>query len=172
MSSLLCNIFLILITSLCQINNQEHSVNDESLCLPEIDLSNYPHMKLLISRIVKEVKGVTNNGVQYLTIDLKNDTCGIRMEIVAHTRKRIFWYDKYSGYALIEGKPVIFENQSNIELKVIPNSNEIFPMASRFDPPILYDPDEWLFILQENRYARYYEGRGWIWFKYDNLKVP
>lgn len=168
MVNLFCNILSILLITFYPSFIQKPTSDDESLCLPEIELSNHPQLNRLITGIVKEAKGVTNNKVSYLSVDLINDTCGIRMAIVAHIRDRLFWYDKYGGYAIVEGKPVIFVNRSNIQLKEMPNSKGIFPMAGRFDPPIFYDPDEWLFILKENEYARYYYGRGWIWFQYDN----
>ena len=172
MVNLFFNILTILLISLWPVYIHEPTVNEESLCLPEIDLSNQPHLNKLISRTVKESKGLTNNRVSYLSVDLSNDTCGIRMKIVAHVRKSLFWYDKYGGYAIVEGMPVIFENRSNMHLRENQNSKGVFPMACRNEPPIIYDPDEWLFILQENRYARYYEGRGWVWFQYDQSKVP
>lgn len=168
MVNLLCNILSILLISFYPSYIQKPSPDDESLCLPEIELSNHPLLNRLITGIVKEAKGLTNNKVNYLSVDLINDSCGIRMEIVAHVRKRLFWYDRYGGYAIVEGKPVIFENRSDIQLMEVPNSKGIFPMAGRFDPPIIYDPDVWSFILKENCYARYYEGRGWIWFQYEN----
>lgn len=172
MVNLLNNILSILLISFLLLDIQKPMSNDESVCLPEIELSNYPHLNRLITRIVKEAKGVTNNRVDYLSVDLTNDTCGIRMEIVAHVRKRLFWYDKYGGYAIVDGKPVIFENRSNLQLKEVPNSKSIFPMAGRFDPPFVYDPDVWLFILKKNCYARYFEGRGWVWFQYENCGAP
>lgn len=168
MVNLFCNILSILLISVWPEYISESVANDKSLCLPEICLSDHPRLDMLISKTVRDAKDVTDNKVTYLTVDLINDTCGIRMEIVAHERKRLVWFDKYDNYAIVEEKPVIFENRSNIQLKELPNRKGVFPMDDLDTPPFFYDPDEWHFILKENEYARYYEGQGWIWFEYEN----
>ena len=168
MLNLLCKIIPSILIALWPMYIHEPNVNEESLCLSELDLSEHIHLNTLLRRIVKEAKGVTNKEVNFLTVDLKDDSCGIRLEVIVHTAKRVFWYDKYDGYAIIDGLPLIFENRSKQVIKEVPNSKGIFPMASRDDPPYYYDPDEWKFILNDDGYARYYEDRGWIWIQNKN----
>lgn len=167
MINCICNILSIFLISLWPTFIQTPTSNQDSVCLQEIDLTNNPNLFTVLTRVVKEAKGITNNGVNYLTVELLNDTCGIRMKVVAHVRKSLARYDKYGGFSIVEGKPVIFENQSKVQLQEASQSKGVFPMSKNFDPPIIYDPDEWLFILKKKSYARFFEGRGWIWFQYD-----
>lgn len=141
---------------------------EESLHIPEVNLENHPKIYSILKEIVNKAKASTDEHVHYISVFFKNDTCGIRMNIVAQTKSSLFWYDGYTGYTCINDMPVIFTNHSNIELALKPEKQGVFPMADRYTPPIVYDPDEWWFILKDNGFYRYYDGRGWIWNKYDD----
>ena len=143
---------------------------EESLQIPEVNLVNHPRIYSILKRIVKEVKVSTPDCVHYISVFLKNDTSGIFMNVVAQTKSSLFWYDGYTGYTCINDMPIIFTNHSNLEFAFIPEKKGVFPMAGRYEPPVVYDPDEWKFIIKENCYARYYDGRGWIWFQYNDMK--
>lgn len=166
------NLLSILLLSLSSFYLHRATDKEEVLTLKEVSLINNPHIYSILKRIVGESRRSTSDKVYYLTVDLRNDSCGIRMEIVAHVKKNLSWYDGYSGYTEIQGLPVVFENNSQVELEEIPDRQGIFPMAGRYEPPIIYDPDVWLFILKENGYERYYDNRGWLWYQYDSQEVP
>ena len=141
--------------------------DEESIALHEVSVNSHPHIYAILKRIVGAASVNTTDRVNYFTVRLENDSCGVRMKIVAHVKNKLSWFDGYSGYTVIHDLPVVFVNNSRIELEFLPGRSGTFPMYSRFDPPIFYDPDEWRFILKENEYARYYEGRGWVWFPYE-----
>lgn len=138
---------------------------EESLSLDEVNLSHHPQIFYIIEGVVKEAQSSTSDKIHFLTVRLMNDSCGTIMKIVAHTRNNLSWYDGYTGYTIVDKMPVIIVNKSNIKLSNIPYHKGIFPMANHFSPPFVYDPNTWLFILRNNNHARYYEDRGWIWFK-------
>ena len=165
MSSILYNLLSVLLLSIWPFYIHEPSETEESLVLNEVDLSNHPQIYDIMKRIVNEGRRINTDKVSFMTVDLENDSCGIRMRIVAQVHKRLFWHDGYSGYTIIDDMPIIFENNSRIKLDEIPDSKGVFPMEQRFSPPFVYDPDIWLFLLKSNGYARYYHDRGWIWYE-------
>lgn len=168
MRILFCNLLSMLLLSVSLSYLHRPTDKEESITLHEVSVINHPHIYSILKRTVSEARGYTTDRVSYLTVDLENDSCGIRMKIVAHVKKNLSWFDGYSGYTEIRDLPVVFVNNSRMELEEIPDRIGVFPMAGRYDPPILYDHDEWLFILKDNGYSRYYEGRGWVWFEYGN----
>ena len=168
MISLLGKILPSILIALWPMYIHKPNTYEETLCLSELDLSEQKNLNTLLRRIVKEAEDVTNTEVKFFTVDLKDDTSGILVYVIAHPVERLFWYDKYDGYTIIDGLPLIFENRSKQVIKEVPNSKGIFPMASRDNPPFCYNPDEWKFILNDDGYARYYEDRGWIWIQNNN----
>ena len=167
MRTLFCNLLSVLLLSVSLFYLHIPTDKEETITLHEVNVISQPHINSIIKRIVGETRKNTTDSVYYLTARLENDSCGIRMKIVAHVKKNLSWFKGYSGYTKIDDLPIVFVNNSQIELEYIPGRLGIFPMASRHDPPIIYDPDVGLFILKDNGYYRYFEGRGWVWFEYD-----
>ena len=165
MASILCDLLSVLLLSVLPFYIHEPTEKEDSLVLNEVELSKNHQIKSILERVVKESNTTTSDKVHFLTVRLTNDSCGILMKIVAHTRNNLSWYDGYYGYTIIDKIPVIFINKSDIEITKIPDKQAIFPMARRFDPPFFYDPEVWFFILKSNGYARYYHDRGWIWYE-------
>lgn len=143
---------------------------EESVTLSEVKVINEPHIHKILKKIVSETRSNSSGKVNFLTVRLMNDSCGILMKTVAQTKSSLSWYDGYSGYTVIEDIPVIFINKSSVVFKEIPEKQGVFPMDAPYEPPFVYDPDVWRFILKEDSYARYYDGRGWIWFQDNETK--
>ena len=82
------------------------SEHEESLSLDEVNLGIHPQLESLINDVVKDGRSKTIDTIHFLTVRLMNDSCGILVKIVAHTRTNLSWYDGYTGFAIVDKIPV------------------------------------------------------------------
>lgn len=132
--------------------------------LYSINLKNQPLLREIIKEVVTDEDAYSDK-VTFYTLDLSDNKDGILLHFVAHTKKKLFYYNGYTGYVMADTVPIIFDNKSSLRLHFIPNHFRNFLLSSPDTPPTVYDPDEWYYLIVKNNYAKYVFGEGWVWKK-------
>lgn len=138
----------------------------DSILLRRIELFKNSSIFKIINEVVSEEKQ-KNYKITFFSLNIKEgqDIDENYIRIVAHTKNRLSNWDGYSGYDIIDSIPVIVINNSNMKIRFSNSQNRYFPMDSPDDPPYIYDPQEWFFLIKNNDVARYVYSIGWIWDK-------
>ena len=137
---------------------------EDSILLRQVEIPENSQILKILNETLSENKS-NNHKIKYFTLDISNDKDVIDITIVAHTKEKLFHWNGYTGYLVLDSIPIIITNESNLKIKLSNLQNRYFPMDSPDDPPYFYDPQEWFFLIKNNDVARYVYSIGWIWDK-------
>ncbi len=141
---------------------------EDSTVLKYVDLSKDSILMPILTEAMYENSHSpysSNDKVNYFSLHLNEEKGIIRCYVTAHTKKKLSNFNGYTGYTMIGSMPVIITNDSKYHLELRPNNTKRFPTDPPDYPPYPYDPMEWFYIIQDDDYARFLWGVGWLWNK-------